>query len=432
MSRETMASAIVAGGVTVAAALFLWNARHERTDKKFHIAYKHPQLPLIVRLIAKLPASLRIPLNIAGSKPKPPLDGVDIVGEEYNPYEEIKELVPNKLWRVRYKYLRDAKLESSMMDIFGIDFYDPVLLDHVALEKRDVLKQMMETYHQLQEKCKGRSEQEQALIQLNAGCFDSQDMLVARLDNDGGLLLYNPCRMHARIIEWLKELNVPVTYIVSGSCAHTNMFPQAAKAFPSAKIICSKSADLKCSSVGMRSADLCYTDHSETAENGFQAAAQELVKHNVQLCHVFGDMMAQSLLVLVHGHLLETDLACYGNGERLLQVDRKDWDDCSKSNTTFFHLFYHAVLMNSSVPGYLPNYRIMGMDATSPFTNLFLDEMTETCCADMAASLRAMLAMDFEFADNVHSRRNESMPAEEFRKYMNLTWNWLDGRSLLT
>lgn len=121
MSRETMASAI--GSVTFAAALLLWwNSRHPRTHKKFHIAYNHPQLPLIVRLIAKLPASLRIPISIAGSKPKPPLDGVDLVGEEYNPYEEIKELVPNKLWRVRYKYLRDAKLEASMKDTFGITF----------------------------------------------------------------------------------------------------------------------------------------------------------------------------------------------------------------------------------------------------------------------------------------------------------------------
>ena len=47
---------------------------------------------------------------------------------------------------------------------------------------------------------------------------------------------------------------------------------------------------------------------------------------------------------------------------------------------------------------------------------------------DMASSLRTALALDFDQAVGVHFR---TMKADEFRRAVNLNWNWLDGESLL-
>lgn len=429
MSRETVVASIAAVGVT-AMALWMWNGR---TVKKLHISYPHPQFPLILRLIAKLPKSIRKPLNIKAAAPKPPLDGIDLLGPEYNPFEELRELVENKIWRVRYKFIRDPMILVAMKDIFGVDLNDPMILEKVPKEKRADVQSMMDAWAAVEEMNQGLDPKQQALNELKAGYEDSQDMLVARLENnngDDGLLLYNPCRMHPQILEWLHQLKIPVKYIVSGSSSHTNMLPQAAAAFPSAKIISSEAADLKCLNVGMRQADFIYTDYS-TSERGYQAVSNELGKYDVKICHIAGDVTSQSLLVVVHGHLFDTDLTCYGNGHQLLHVDQEDWDDCCKPSMAYAQKWFHTSMIDSSVPGYLPNYRLMGMDASSPFCKFLLDEPKPdgSSCTEMAASLQAMLNLDFAYVDNVHSKKKESLPAQEFKRCVVASWSWLDEKS---
>ena len=57
-----------------------------------------------------------------------------------------------------------------------------------------------------------------------------------------------------------------------------------------------------------------------------------------------------------------------------------------------------------------------------------------TCCRDgsscteMAASLRALLKMDFNSAAGVHINQQTG---EDFKRNIDCNWNWLDGGSLL-
>lgn len=426
-NRQVIAVGIASVGVA-AAVMTMWtwnNGRLRRGTKPLHVSYPHPQMPLIIRLLAKLPKSMRKALAIKGSAPKLPIDGIDLLGPEYNPFE-IRTLVHDKLWRVRHKYIRDAANIAASKMIFGLDPSDPAILERVPPENVASLQTLMDEMSALEER-NGLEPKEQARNELEAGYEDSQDMLVARLDNNGGLLLYNPSRMHSRITAWLEAIGTPVMYIVSGSSSHTNMLPQAATAFPFAKIICAKAAEVKCENVGMQKADYIYTDHHSGSDRGFDAATRELDKYNVQLCHIVGDVLTQTLNVIVHDHLFDVDLSCYGNGNRLLHFDQDEWDQCCDPAI----IFHYSTMMNTTISGYLPNFRLMAMDPTSPFCKLCIDEPEGSSCSEMAASLRNMLAMKFSYVDNVHSKRKESLPAKEFIECVDASWNWLDGKSLL-
>jgi hypothetical protein len=261
-------------------------------------------------------------------------------------------------------------------------------------------------------------------------------MLVARLMSgttaeDGGLLLYNPCRMHPQVVDYVKSLGGTVRYIVSGSSVHTNQIPQAVAAYKDAKIILAESAELKCTAAGMRPADFIYSDHDPTSNpRSYRSAVAELEEYGVQLFHVAGDVQTQTLVVIAHDHLFDTDLTCYGNGHRWLYLDQVDWENPTAA-LNFAQTLYYAAISNSVVPGYLPNYRLMAMDPSSPFAKLMLDEPTVDSCKQMAESLRQMLKLKFSWVDNVHSKKQESLPASEFKRCVNQAWNWLDGNSLL-
>jgi hypothetical protein len=63
-------------------------------------------------------------------KPKPPLDGVDLIGSDDHPYE-YAELVPDRLWHVRYHYMLDPDLIALLQDILGINLTDSSILDTI-------------------------------------------------------------------------------------------------------------------------------------------------------------------------------------------------------------------------------------------------------------------------------------------------------------
>lgn len=429
---------------TVACTLMAWawlNQRKNQTakTKKFHVDYPHPDLPLALRMIAKLPEVIRRPMLIQGSLPTPPLDGVDLSienstsGRTYDPYE-YKELVPNQLWRVRYRFVTDPKRDETL-SMFGVELSDRSLLDSIDDPTlRENLKKDMDDASALAEKNKcSKDPKEHGRNCLHNGIEDSQDMLVARLKNgeENGLLIYNPCRMHPPVVEFLKSRGA-VRYIVSGSSSHTNQLPQASSTFPTAKVVCAKSAELKCRAAGLTDAEYCiYTDHSDETlhSNGYHSTVAELRKYGIQIFHVVGDALTQSLVVVAHGHLFDTDLTTYGNGARPMNIDQSDWETGSKVSSGA-HMFYWAALDKAVVKGYLPDFRLMAMDPSSPFTRVMLDSPSNSSCKQMAESLREMLKLEFDWVDNVHSRRQASVPAAEFKECICNSWNWLDGNNL--
>lgn len=415
-------------GLSIIYLLLRPKQQQQQTAKKLHIKYEHPRLPFAIRAIARLPAFLRRPLLVKVQAPKPPLDGVDLIGPEYNPYS-VRVLEPNTIWRVRYKYVRDPALTAALKDMFGIDLCDKSVLNKLPVSMRQQVEKQIDAFRALRDKNVNVEDATQRQRnELEAGLEDSQDMLVARLI-DGTLLLYNPCRMHPYIIDYLSELGT-VAFIVSGSSVHTNQLPQAAKVFPNAKIICAQAADDKCQVVGMRQADFLYTDHDAHSTRGFDAAQAELEPLGVQLHHIQGDVQTQSLLLIVHDHLFDVDLSCYSDGTKSLHMDHSQWQH-PHLGLAFGQIVHYAGTQDSAVRGYLPNYRLMAMDPCSDLARFNLDAPQPTSCMEMAASLRSLLKLEFKYVDNVHSKMQQSLPASSFIQCIEHSWRWLDGKTLL-
>jgi hypothetical protein len=279
----------------------------ETPAKKLHVDYgAQSSLPLPIKIISYLPDSIRIPLLIKSSKPSPPKDSIDILGtDEVDPYEK-REIVPGKIWGVQYKCLVDPQL-AKFMEMF---------LEGTAEERQasaianapDHLKDVLKADFKRKEEYDALSEVEKA--KLGGDMF--QEMYVIKLD-DGGLLLYNPVRMHPQMVDWIKERG-EVKYIVSGSSAHTNHLPKTAETFPDAKIICASIADAKCQFAGMRPADYLYDlRRDEEPQKQFvgRATLQDALDEfngKIKLFHIRGDVMTEALFLLVHSHLFVIDL----------------------------------------------------------------------------------------------------------------------------
>ncbi|CAB9507664.1 expressed unknown protein [Seminavis robusta] len=441
-------TATIAFAVGAVVASTIWLATSKQKKKPLHVSYNKPKLHWAFHILAALPTSMRRKMLLQGAAPKPPMDVVSLgssmdddtttnsIGS--SPYMEKKELVPGKLWRVRYQFARDLNMMGIYKSMFGWDLLDTeTLLKQVPNNDEKIkeqLKQIIQDLAALQDSIgKDDDAVTQAKKVLQAGLYETQDMLVVKLDNtDGGLLLYNPCRMHEEMIQYLHTLGSSVDYIVSGSSSHTNQLPQAMAAFPSAKLICAGVAHEKCLAAGMATTTsaIIYTD-------GFQAAAAELAPLGVQPVHIVGDTFTQSLVLVAHGHLLDVDLSTYGNGYRYLHISDDDWNntDDRRLSMGYFRLLYYASVANGTVAkGYLPDFRVLGCDPTSIFHKLMPEEPEPdgSSCVAMAQSLRNLLTnVKFDFVDNVHSSLEDACPADEFKQAVNGCWSWLDGKSLL-
>jgi hypothetical protein len=418
-----------AGTAVVASATLVWLWRRD-PPKKFHVPYQVPRFPFIVKLMALLPKSTRKSLAIKVANPKPPTDGVDLVGGDYDPYEEKKELVSDKVWRVRYRYVQDPGFIPGIKMFMGIDLLDPSMIDRAPEELKSQVRKTLEERVAALKSIKGLEKQEQFINFFKAGFQESQDMLICRLENETkGLLLYNPCRIHPPMREWLESLG-PVEYIVSGSSSHTNQLPQAGAAFPEAAIICSQAAEEKCVAVGMRPADYVYTD-----DESFSKAADRMGKAGVRLVPISGDTFTRNLIVVAHEHLFDVDLSCYGNGKRHLHVDQDEWDKATEGDIAYLRLLYCGLIHSAARSGYLPDMRLMGLDPTSPLNKVAVEEPNRdgSSCQEMANSIRKLLdSKDFSYVSCVHSRRKEPLPAAEYKIAVAAMWSWLDGESLLS
>ena len=279
----------------------------ETPAKKLHVDYgAQSSLPLPIKIISYLPDSIRIPLLIKSSKPSPPKDSIDILGtDEVDPYEK-RDIIPGKIWGVQYKCLADPQL-ANFMEMFLEGTAEERQANAIA-NAPDHLKDVLKADFKRKEEYDALSEVEKA--KLGGDMF--QEMYVIKLD-DGGLLLYNPVRMHPQMVDWIKERG-EVKYIVSGSSAHTNHLPKTAETFPDAKIICASIADAKCQAAGMRPADYLYDlrrDEEPPKQHVGQATLQDAIDEfggKIKLFHIRGDVMTDALFLLVHSHLFVIDL----------------------------------------------------------------------------------------------------------------------------
>lgn len=440
-STESSRKALVSGSLALTAvgltSAYLYRrskkCSHEKENALPFYKYDHPPMPMAIKLIAMLPKSIRQSMAVKGSKPAPPKDAFDVLGEDDtsapNPYETA-EIIPGKIYRVRYSFLANPKMAKVMKTLAGIDGEDSeAILANVPPEMKEIVAKDLV----IAEKIRNMTEEE--LIQ-NKYC-SKQDMLVAVLDtadastNKKELVLYNPCRMRPYVMKWLDSLGT-VTYIVSGSSAHTNQLCQASEAYPEAKIICAEAAEMKCMSVGMRASSYRYTNKEE-----LDALNVELAKGGAKLHFVEGDTFTHAALVQVHNCMFECDLACYANhcGTRCFSCDSKMWNDSDSVDGMNGRLFYYVYFAPNVAPNkYIPVYRFMGLDASSPFSKLMIDEPKAdgSSCAEMANSLRKILQLDFDMVLSAHSCHEKGIDGEEFRKTLDVSWGWLDGgRSLL-
>eukprot|EP00927_Polykrikos_kofoidii_P000923 TRINITY_DN10344_c0_g1_i1.p1 TRINITY_DN10344_c0_g1~~TRINITY_DN10344_c0_g1_i1.p1 ORF type:complete len:440 (-),score=48.45 TRINITY_DN10344_c0_g1_i1:27-1202(-) len=366
-----------------------------------------------------LPKTTRERLVVKGANPKPMTCPADIE-PGFEPFEKL-EVVPGLVWRVRFKYLVDPAGLKMLKTLFGIDFREAGA--SASPEMKPIVSKDIERWKNVYELKRPKEI-------LQAGGVDSQDMLVAKLKCSGGLLLFNPCLMRESMKSWLATLG-PVRWIVSGSSSHTNYLPQAAEAFPDAKLLISSCAEAKIVAVGSRSAQFKYDVSEELASANGLLEAEGLSAH-----YVVGDVFADALLVLAHSVLFEVDLA-YGSADKetpaATEAERFRSEEALSPARCFY---YSAVYGDRSPNGCLPAYRFSMMDPRGSFNKAGLTlkqpDSDGSSCLQMAASLRTVLSLKFDQVLSVHSFRLSPMPAEEFRACIDACWQWLDGKSLLT
>lgn len=221
----------------------------------------------------------------------------------------------------------------------------------------------------------------------------------------GGIALYDPSRIRIECAEWLEKNFGEVRYIISPSAGHTEFVTEVTEMFPSARVVASELAMLKMKNKGYKQkpSDCEYTNQEQLlAEN------ELLATEGIEFIHVKGDAAAEALF-LHHkptNSLLECDL-----NYRLPQKN-VNWRVITAN-------FRHSSNNGSD----LPSYRFACLDHTAGLIDSRLEDP-----ADMAASLRGVLARDF---DMVYGSHVQKMDGAMFRKLIDETWSWLDGKSLL-
>lgn len=416
---------------TVAAGLilYLWMRRRSEPNeqaKPLLVDYgKTLSCPFPMKVIASLPEWIRIPLMIKASKPSPPRDSIDVLGQgsAVDPYEK-KVILPGKIWSVRYSFMMAPEFKKVAASLFGISNVE------ANSNAPDHLKKTLETDLITTEKFEAMSEKARA----EQGGDSEHGMFITKINVDGienALLIYNPVRLHPQMIDWINQLGV-VKFLVSGSASHTNFLPAAAKQFPNAKIICASAADLKCQGVGMRKADFLYdiVRGEEVPKSfigrGTYEDAVEALQDQARLFHIRGDVCTQALLVLVHKHLFEVDLLYVPSGDKLKETEFELGTSIQHSNR---RIFYYSLITKKAHPfGYLiPKYRCAMMDPTSLFASKLMINAPKadgTSVIDMAVSLRmAMKELSQDgVCDQILSVHALEMSRECFCQRIDETW----------
>ena len=359
-----------------------------------------------------------------------PRDWYDLTGVSPYTIEEVKQ---GKIWQVRYEKEnlalsnKKAKEEAKAfgMDVTSEKFQEKVLKSAAPFGE-DVLEVVKKDLETAKFWYTRDSITDEEIFQ--AGSFPVVNMFVVKL-NSGSLLLYAPVRIRQEVglVDWLASLG-PVEWIVVASSYHTLNIQAVAQLYPEARIIGAPAAEAKLQFVNALKRNKFDFDCTNLSE--LQDANSVLEKEGVKLHYVDGDVVTDSILAIAHNVALECDLVyTHHDAEGFLHMDKEEFRKLKPEHWSE-RLFKFGLLAKPSSPhGFLPNYRYHMMDLNSFGVMAFVQPATDgSTCVIMANSLRRIVKLEFEFALGVHLSKQSS---EDFRKNINVNWNWLDGQSLI-
>ena len=171
-------------------------------------------------------------------------------------------------------------------------------------------------------------------------------------------------------------------------------------------------------------------DYITTDEYDLKKINEMLIKEGVEFFVLNGDVVRDSLVLIVQSQvLLECDLI-YGHedGHGVFGLDRTTLEKWKPEDWPS-RLFKFSLIDKPNSPyGFLPNYRFWLMDSDGVGAMLYNPPINGSSCKEMAISLRKVLKHPFNIAVGVHFNQ---LDREKFLKSLDSAWNWLDGKSLL-
>jgi len=373
------------------------------------------KLPFIARVLTLLPKSMNTWITALLNDPpqqKPPKDKHDILGLSPYTYTQINK----DMWAVSYEYDLISQWARFKGDDVaaqvGFDFFNKDLVPQFLASPRPGTVR-----DDLEKDCKLYFENLDKFLVDSSPPDDEEDRKIwwetisllkytfAIKLKSGGLALYDPPRMRSEFTDWLKTNLGEVKYIICPSSAHTTFLKEAAELFPNARLVASNLAMQKMRNKGYKKPAECeYTDLEQ-----LRIENERLAADGIELICINGDAIT-SALILHHKPskiIFECDLNYTPKLDRL--------------NARVINAFMRHGSLNGSD---LPKYRFLAMDHTAGLCNCSLGD-----CGDMAASLRKVLALDFDEAYSSHSQK---IDGEGFKKAIDEMWGWLDGKSLLS
>jgi len=410
--------------------------------KPLHVEYEQPRmdvmglnmLPVIGSCFGMMSTEKRINMMAKSNAPKTAVteDFYDIFGT--NPYE-ITEVVPNRIWRVKYSMVSQGPFspsEKKGMKMMGMDYgseaSEKVILESAAAMGPQAVEQAKKDVQRIRDVDAMIAQQGKNKETIKAVSANKTNMIVVKL-NSGGLLLYCPVRVRedSELASWLKDLG-PVKYVVMGSSYHTLQIPITLKSFPDAKFVGSEGAWCK-----LRLAQGFTKDKPEFTYNNKEDLDNlngELLKEGIKFHFIDGDVGTQALVVIVDKTALEVDLIYSQYGGGFFHTTKEEWDKYHPDDY-YTRLFKWRLGSKPSSPNNaLPAYRFWMMDPKCAFSIMGVTPLPKdgSACTTMAESLRKLLREDIDQAVGGHI---DYLTGEDFKNSIDMNWNWLDGRSLL-
>ena len=336
------------------------------------------------------------------------------------------------VWRVEYireNHLMTKPVYREALKVTGVDFTNEINCAKVMQGAEQWGRQVSEVAHSDIKNAKEYLSNEQTFQDMVLSpAFVRENMMLVRLNN-GELLLYAPVKIHdeTEFGRFLENLGT-ISWIVIPSSEHNLQLPGIIRKYPGAKIIGSKTSETKLNFINALprgKLDYDYTNEEELAKLN-----SELNSEGLSLHYIDGDCCTNSLFCVAQRVALECDiLYTHADGEGFLMIDKQRFRELLPSDF-FWRLFKFRLLSKPNSPnGFLPPYRFWAMDPKLMWNfQLTPSKDDGSSSGDMATSLRRVLALDFDQAVGVHFR---TMKADEFRRAVDLNWNWLDGNSLI-
>jgi len=388
--------------------------------------------PYLHFIMSNIPEKMRRSLVVKLGAPKGNelKDRYDCVGE--SPYS-IKELVPDRLWRITY----ECGISNMISDegkqqgkAFGMDPDDPAYEGRVLAGASQYGERAVEVAREdivkAREVWAKESYTDEELVKFSVWSLNS---FIVKLSGDR-LLLYAPVKIREEtgFAQWVDSLG-QVEWIVIASGAHTlNIQPVVAR-YPEAKVIGPPQAEAKLNHVS--ALPRRKFDFDSTRQEDLAAVNDLLRAEGVRLHDVAGDVVTNALVAVCdEKHLMECDLIyTHADGDGFLTIDKERFRKFLPEDW-FFRLFrYNTMALPNSPAGYLPAYRYQLMDPNCLGVMLYDQPAFDgSSCRLMARSLREVVEAKFDVAYGVHF---DEMRGESFREAMDKNWNWLDGKPLV-